>query len=247
MNPKTHGAILVIGIWRYLQGNPPQVWPQPAGANEQNWIKIVETFKKSIFAVNTTFLKRLFIISGCNGAGKTTASYTILPEILNCEEFVNADEIAKGLSPFNPESAAIQAGRLMLERISKLIDQGDDFAFETTLATRSYKNLAQKAKENGYVITLLFFWLRTPDLAVKRVETRVKEGGHNIPEIVIRRRYENGLRNFFGIFEPIVDEWMFIDNSGEPYEIIAQKNTEDKTIINSYLWNSLLQKYKNEK
>lgn len=198
----------------------------------------------SSFAINTKILKRLFIISGCNGAGKTTASYTILPEVLNCEEFVNADEIAKGLSPFNPETASIQAGRLMLDRIGKLIDMGKDFAFETTLATKSYKNLVQKAKENGYLVTLLFFWLRTPDLAVKRVETRVKEGGHNIPEIVIRRRYENGLKNFFGIFEPLVDEWMFIDNSGEPYGIIAQKNNGDETVRNKNIWELLVQKYK---
>ncbi len=190
-------------------------------------------------------MKRLFIISGCNGAGKTTASYTILPEILNCEEFVNADEIARGLSPFQSESAAIQAGRLMLERINKLIENGYDFAFETTLATKSYKNLVEKAKMKGYHITLLFFWLRTPDLAVKRVETRVKEGGHNIPEEVIRRRYDNGLKNFFGIFEQIVDDWMFIDNSGEPYEIIAQKNIKEKTVMNTVKWEELVKKYNN--
>ncbi len=189
-------------------------------------------------------MKRLFIISGCNGAGKTTASYTILPDLLDCEEFVNADEIAKGLSPFHPESTAIQAGRLMLERINKLISKGQDFAFETTLATRSYRNFVLKAKENGYHITLLFFWLRTSDLAVKRVETRVKEGGHNIPEDVIRRRYENGLKNFFGIFESIVDEWMFIDNSGEPYEIIARKNSTGEILKNVDKWNDLLKTYK---
>ncbi len=189
-------------------------------------------------------MKRLFIISGCNGAGKTTASYTILPELLECEEFVNADEIAKGLSPFNPESEAIQAGRLMLERISKLISKGQDFAFETTLATKSYRNFVVKAKENGYHITLLFFWLRSSDLAVKRVETRVKEGGHNIPEHVIRRRYENGLKHFFGIFESIVDEWMFIDNSGEPYEIIARKNSTGQILKNFEKWNGLLKTYK---
>lgn len=189
-------------------------------------------------------MKRLFIISGCNGAGKTTASYTILPELLDCDEFVNADEIAKGLSPFHPESSAIQAGRLMLERINKLISIGQDFAFETTLATKSYRNFVFKAKENGYHITLLFFWLRSSDLAVKRVETRVKEGGHNIPEEVIRRRYENGLINFFGIFEPIVDEWMFIDNSGEPYEIIARKNSSGEILKNIDKWNDLLKTYK---
>jgi len=190
-------------------------------------------------------VKRLFIISGCNGAGKTTASYTILPEILNCDEFVNADEIAKGLSPFHPESAAIQAGRLMLDRINKLINLGKDFAFETTLATKSYKNFVLKAQESGYQVTLLFFLLRTSDLAVKRVETRVKEGGHNIPEPVIRRRYENGLKNFFGIYETIVDEWMLIDNSGEPYEIIARRNGSDKVIKNLIKWEALTKTYKN--
>lgn len=189
-------------------------------------------------------MKRLFIISGCNGAGKTTASYTILPEILDCDEFVNADEIAKGLSPFRPESAAIQAGRLMLEKINQLITKGQDFAFETTLATKSYRNFILKAKDDGYHITLLFFWLRSPELAVKRVETRVKEGGHNIPEYVVRRRYENGLKNFFRIFEPIVDEWMFIDNSGEPYEIIARKNSAGEILKNVDQWNNLLRTYK---
>ena len=188
--------------------------------------------------------KNLYIISRCNGAGKTTASYTILPEIIECKEFVNADEIAKGLSPFNPESAAIQAGRLMLERINNLIESGRDFAFETTLATKSYKNFVVKAKEKGYHVTLLFFWLRSSELAVKRVETRVKEGGHNIPEDVIRRRYENGLKNFHNIFELIVDEWMFIDNSGEPYEIIAHRNTESSFVKNEEKWNELVTKYK---
>lgn len=144
-------------------------------------------------------MKKLYVIAGCNGAGKTTASYTILPEILNCDEFVNADEIAKGLSPFRPEKAGIQAGRLMLQRIKSLIENGQDFAFETTLATRSYKNLVSDAQADGYFVTLIFFYLNSQDLAVKRVETRVKEGGHDIPEKVIRRRYENGLNNFFDL------------------------------------------------
>jgi len=188
-------------------------------------------------------LGELHIISGCNGAGKTTASYTILPEVLGCNEFVNADEIAKGLSPFMPEKTAIQAGRLMLDRINYLITTGQDFAFETTLATKSYKNFILKAKQNGYRVHLLFFWLRTPELAVKRVEFRVKEGGHNIPEETIRRRYENGLKNFFAIFKPIVDDWMFIDNSGSPYEIIAEGNASSHVIINNTTWDLLNEKY----
>jgi len=188
-------------------------------------------------------LKRLFIISGSNGAGKTTASYTILPEMLKCNEFVNADEIAKGLSPFNQEKSSIQAGRLMLERINQLLEYGQDFGFETTLATKSYEKFVKKAKQYNYKVSLLFFWLRTPDLAVKRVETRVKEGGHNIPEETIRRRYENGLKSFFNVFKPIVDEWMFIDNSGEPYEIIAEGNAKTTDVQNKTTWNNLIKMY----
>ncbi len=192
-------------------------------------------------------MKKLYLLAGCNGAGKTTVSYTILPKILDCEEFVNADEIAKGLSPFHPELAAIQAGKLMLDKINRLISKGQNFALETTLATKSYRNVVSKAKENGYHIVLLFFWLKTPDLAVKRVATRVKEGGHNIPEEIIRRRYENGLKNFFGIFESIVDEWTFIDNSRKSYEIIAEKNSIGKLLINSNKWNKIVKIYKSNK
>lgn len=184
-------------------------------------------------------MKKLYIIAGCNGAGKTTASYTILPEILACDEFVNADEIAKGLSPFKPEKTGIQAGRLMLERIKTLVQSELDFAFETTLSTRSYKNFVLDAQKNGFSVTLLFFWLSSQNLAIKRVETRVKEGGHNIPENVIRRRYENGLKNFFTIFKELVDDWMFIDNSGEPYQIIAAGAKEDEEIGNAEIWNNL--------
>jgi predicted ABC-type ATPase len=194
----------------------------------------------------TRLLKRFFIIAGANGAGKTTASYTILPEMLNCKEFVNADELARGISPFNPESASIQAGKLMLERIGNLMTKGKDFAIETTLSTRSYKNLVKQAKENGYSVTLLYFWLRTPDLAIKRVEIRVKEGGHNIDEAIIRRRYKNGLTNFFRIFESIVDEWIFIDNSGDPFQIIAQRNGKEKIVNNAKVWKELLNTYNQE-
>lgn len=187
--------------------------------------------------------EKVIYIAGCNGAGKTTASYTILPEILDCNEFVNADEIARGLSPFQPEKAGIQAGRLMLQRIKSLINKGQDFAFETTLSAKSYKNLVEDAKRNGYSVTLIFFYLSSQDLAVKRVETRVKEGGHNIPEKVIRRRYENGLKNFFNIFRPIVDEWLFIENSGEPYKLIAQKKQSVEKVYIGKIWNEIKTKY----
>ena len=164
------------------------------------------------FAVSDMTEPILYIIAGCNGAGKTTASYAVLPNLLECREFVNADEIAKGLSPFNPESVAIEAGRLMLQRIELLLSQRKTFAIETTLATRSYSSLVKRAHECGYHVILLFFWLPSPEMAEARVAKRVSEGGHNIPTETIHRRYWLGLQNFFDIFAPIVDSWMFFDN-----------------------------------
>ncbi|UJP66596.1 zeta toxin family protein [Mongoliitalea daihaiensis] len=188
-------------------------------------------------------MKKLYIIAGCNGAGKTTASYTILPEILDCKEFVNADEIAKGISPFQPEKAGIEAGRFMLKRIKKLLESGENFAFETTLSTRSYVQFVERAKELNYQVTCLFFWLDSDDLAVSRVARRVKEGGHHIPEDVIRRRYKSGLENFFRLFLPKVDNWLFVNNSGDTYEIMAEGGVNDVTINNKELWEGLKQKY----
>ena len=165
--------------------------------------------------------KNLYIISGCNGAGKTTASYTVLPEILDCREFVNADEIARGLSPFNPESMAIEAGRLMLKRIEELLSRNETFSIETTLATKSYLNLVRRAQSKGYRVNVVFFWLRTPELAVQRVAERVQHGGHNIPEDIIRRRYVAGINNLFRLFIPEVDYWGIFDNSEQPRIKIA--------------------------
>ncbi|MCF8367081.1 MAG: zeta toxin family protein [Bacteroidales bacterium] len=167
-------------------------------------------------------MQNLYIIAGCNGAGKTTASFTVLPEMLNCDEFVNADEIARGLSPLNPEKSAIEAGRWMLKKIDQLISSKTDFAFETTLASRSYKKTIIKAKEAGYQITLLFFWLESVELAIERVKIRVEEGGHNIPKDIIRRRYYAGLKNLFEIYIPVCDYWMLFDNSKLQSELIAE-------------------------
>jgi len=188
-------------------------------------------------------VKRLYIISGCNGAGKTTASYTILPELLDCKEFVNADEIAKGLSPFNPNKVAIKAGRLMLTRIDELLESGVDFAFETTLSTRSYMNTVKKAQEKGYFVTVLYFWLNTSDLAVERVKVRVEEGGHHIPEDTIRRRYDLGISNMFNLYIPVADYWMFIDNSKSPFDVLADGRKEEENIKNKLIWTELKQEY----
>ena len=167
--------------------------------------------------------KNLYIIAGCNGAGKTTASFTILPEILNCSEFVNADEIAKGLSPFQPEKVSIEAGRIMLHRIDELMQSCSTFAFETTLATKSYKNRIIQAQKENYKVTLLFFWLESIDLAVERVKSRVSEGGHSIPIDVIARRYKKGIQNLFEIYLSLVDELMIFDNSAGKPQLIAEK------------------------
>ena len=183
-------------------------------------------------------MPNLYVIAGCNGAGKTTASYTVLPEILDCEEFINADEIARGLSPFNPEKAAIEAGRIMLKKISDFIKRNYDFAFEITLASKNYLKTIDRAKNHGYEITLLFFWLDSVELAVERVKSRVAEGGHNIPEKVIRRRYFSDLKNLFELYIPVWDYWMITDNSNPNLRLVAEGTQkeiikiEDNSIFN---------------
>lgn len=190
----------------------------------------------------------LYIIAGCNGAGKTTASFTVLPEMLDCKEFVNADEIAAGLSPFNPEGVAIEAGRLMITRILHLLKEGETFAFETTLATRSYVKLIQQAQKRGYFVTLLFFSLSSPEQAVKRVAKRVSLGGHNIPTEVVHRRYHNGLSNLFNLYMPVCDYWTLYDNSVCPARKIAfgrkdeTVNTEEPIIYEQFKKNYSAQK-----
>ena len=161
-------------------------------------------------------MPRLFIISGCNGAGKTTASYTLLPEMLECSQYVNSDEFAKGLSPFDPGSVAVQASRLMLLRIRYLLRRKEDFCIETTLATRSLLKMVSDAQAQGYTVTLLYFWLNSPDLAVERVRARVAAGGHNIPEETVRRRYKVGLKYFFRDYSPVCDRWILVRSGSLP-------------------------------
>lgn len=191
--------------------------------------------------------KNLYIIAGCNGAGKTTASFTILPEILNCREFVNADEIAKGLSPFQPEKISFESGRIMLKRINELLETNQNFAFETTLATKSYKSKVIEAKSKNYNVTLLFFWLQNVDLAIERVKTRVIEGGHNIEPEVIKRRYLNGIKNLFKIYLPIVDEAMIFDNSEGKHDLIAEKTLDAEIDVLNKIKFEKLKNYYDEK
>lgn len=182
-------------------------------------------------------MPNLYIIAGCNGAGKTTASFNVLPRILDCREFVNADEIAKGLSPFAPETVAIQAGKLMLQRIELLLAEGVTFAIETTLATRSYQTLVKRAQKKGYTVQLLFFWLESPSVACQRVARRVSEGGHDIPVKTIHQRYNSGLRNLFEIFIPIVDYWALYDNNLQTQLIADSESVIDIELFNKIKMN----------
>ncbi|HEY9865417.1 MAG TPA: zeta toxin family protein [Candidatus Obscuribacterales bacterium] len=185
-------------------------------------------------------MPNLYIICGANGSGKTTAARQILPNFLEVFEYVNADEIAAGLSPFHPESVAIQAGRLMLGRLKTLVDNRVDFAFETTLATRSYARFLRNCKNKGYQINLIYFWLQSPELALARVRRRVESGGHNIPEDVIRRRYERGRKNLTDLYLCLCDTWIVYENSGTSPQLVAEfTNNQDVMIYEPLIWNQI--------
>ncbi|MBC7388583.1 MAG: zeta toxin family protein [Opitutaceae bacterium] len=184
--------------------------------------------------------KNLYIIAGCNGAGKTTASFNILPEILGCKEFVNADEIARGISPFQPEKVAIEAGRIMLNRIRELMNSGVDFALETTLSSLSYQQFIKEAQSNGYYVTLLYFWLETPQLAIERVAKRVASGGHHIPKDVIERRYIKGISNLFSFYVNICDYSQVYDNSQNNSILVYRKRkSEDEIVFDQVRFNKI--------
>lgn len=193
-------------------------------------------------------MPNLYIIAGCNGAGKTTASNTILPEILHCREFVNADNIAAGISPFNPDGAAIEAGRIMLTRINQLLAEGKDFAFETTLSTRSYVSLVRKAQSLGFKVTLVFIWLSSPQAAKERVAIRVKNGGHFIPDDVVERRYYRGIENLVKLFMPICDYWMIGESALPEVNIIATGNGDIEIVVENHdIWDTIMKQANNER
>ena len=186
----------------------------------------------------------LYIIAGPNGAGKTTASFSLLPDVLHCLNFVNADEIARGLSPFASESVAFQAGRIMLQRIDELLPQKVDFAIETTLATRSYVHLVHRAQNLGYKVHLIYFYLENEEQAIQRVAQRVSNGGHNIPEQDIRRRFKRGIYNLLNLYMPICDSVLIYNNVMTPAKLVARKITQqdDLEAVEPDMWNQLIQK-----
>ena len=165
-------------------------------------------------------MPHVIVIAGPNGAGKSTIAPAILKDYLGVTEFVNADTIALGLSAFNPEGAAFQAGRVMLQRLHNLATEQRDFAFETTLATRSYARWLKELKGRGYTIHLFFFWLPSTEYAIARVAERVRMGGHDVPVDTIRRRYHAGLRNFFMIHRQLADTWFMFDNSAPDIPVL---------------------------
>lgn len=165
--------------------------------------------------------KKIVVIAGPNGAGKTTFALEFLPREADCPDFINVDLIAAGLSPFHPERAALRAGRLMLAEIKRRVREGKSFAFETTLSGRHYARTIPRWRAVGYHVKLIFLTLPTPDLAVARVAARVAQGGHNVPESVIRRRFDSGLRNFHNVYQALVDHWILYDNSGSIPPLVA--------------------------
>ena len=169
--------------------------------------------------------KKVIIIAGPNGAGKTTFAEEYLPHEGACKNFINADLIAKGLSPFAPERVALEAGKIMLREIERNVVAGQSFAFETTLAARNYARQIPRWQKLGYHVKLIFLTLPSADLAVARVKARVAQGGHDIPEAVIRRRFQAGLRNFLAMYRGLVNSWELYDNGGvEPKFLSSGEN-----------------------
>jgi predicted ABC-type ATPase len=181
---------------------------------------------------------QIIIIAGPNGAGKSTLAPLLLRDKLKLTEYVNADTIALGLSAFAPESAAIEAGRVMLKRLHDLAAQQKSFAFETTLATRSYAKWLKMLMEKGYDVHLIYLWLRSPEIAIARVQERVRAGGHHIPEATIRRRYKRGIENFFTLYESLATSWSVYDHSqtNVPHCVAIKENQASPVIFEVDLW-----------
>jgi predicted ABC-type ATPase len=175
-------------------------------------------------------LPTAYVIAGPNGAGKTTFASSFLPDFVHCREFLNADLIAAGLSPFDPESQNVRAGRLLLERVGELASERADFGFETTLSGRTYLKLLSDMRDNGYRVVLFYLWLPSAEMAVARVANRVRQGGHNVPPDDIRRRYAAGLRNLFCLYRSILDGWWLYDASRLPPKLIALEEGKKLTV-----------------
>jgi predicted ABC-type ATPase len=186
--------------------------------------------------------RNVYVIAGPNGSGKTTFAQEFLPNQVDCKHFINADLIAAGLSPFSPETAAIRAGRLMLEEIERQARTGGDFGFETTLSGRGYVPLFHRLAEQGYRAHFYFMWIPDVELSLKRIEGRVAKGGHNIPEPIVRRRFDRSLRNFWTLYRPLAGSWTVYDNSGLTFEEVVFEELGGRSISNPQRYNEFLAK-----
>ena len=187
----------------------------------------------------------VYVVAGPNGAGKTTFATQFLPNFAACREFLNADLIAAGLAPFAPETQNVRAGRLLLTRMRELTGRRQDFGFETTLAGRSYARQFQAMKAEGYRIVLFFLWLPNADLAVARVADRVRQGGHNVPEPDVRRRFDSGVRNFFELYRPLLDSWRLFDASQAPPTLIAFERDKQLQVVDTHVYDRVTRNLRN--
>lgn len=187
----------------------------------------------------------LYIIAGPNGAGKTTFAKEFLPKYAQCKNFVNADLIAQGLAPFNSQSVEIKAGRILLTQIHEFAQKCEDFSFETTLSGKSYLPFLKKLKKKGYFIHLFFLWIPNVELALTRIKKRVANGGHNIPAKDVRRRFQRSINNFFRLYKPLSDSWMFFDNSAIPPHLIAKAQYDKLEISDGNLFHKIYPKRSN--
>ncbi len=185
----------------------------------------------------------IYIIAGPNGAGKTTFAREFLPNYANCKTFINADLIAQGISPFAPEEGAFHAGRLMLEEIKLHAARGEDFGFETTLSGLNYVAIIRRLKKSGYKVHIFYLFVPTVDLALTRIRARVRQGGHDIPGTVVRRRYGRSIRNFFAVYQALADNWILFENSREVPLSVAEKRQGKQRIIDQKLYGSLISRY----
>jgi predicted ABC-type ATPase len=183
--------------------------------------------------------KNIYIIAGPNGSGKTTFAREFLPDYAQCPHFINSDLIAQGLSPFYPQRAAIKAGKLVLREIKEMAHKGADFGFETTLSGRTYEKYFQSFKEKGYRLHIFFLWIPGDQLAIARIKNRVAEGGHDVPEEDIRRRFQRSMANFFHIYSKLANCWMLLDNSGVKPLLIARKNDQEMDIVDEDLFRKI--------
>lgn len=181
----------------------------------------------------------IYVIAGPNGSGKTTFAAEFLPEFVNCREFLNADLIAAGLSPFAPETQNVRAGRLLLQRIAELARERADFGFETTLSGRTYVKMLADMRASGYQVLLFYLWLPNADMAVARVANRVKQGGHDVPAADIRRRYSTGLRNLFEMYLPVLNGWWLYDASRLPPKLIASEQRKKLAVNQKRLFGQI--------